>query len=131
MPIVAPLKKLDIDGVPHLVEDMSPQVQQLVAVYNEWNQDFADAKSKAGQLQAAVAAAHANLSDQIQTEFKEAQARQAAEQPVIAPPLDAEAEAIALVAEEEARALATATAARELEDVAVGDRFGLGQEENI
>ena len=68
MPQIQELKVLDIDGQKFLVEDMSDEVQALVDIYNEWNQDFADAKKTAGQLQAAVQMAHSQLSKQIKDE---------------------------------------------------------------
>ena len=78
MPIVQPLRVLDIDGQKQLVEEMSPEVQQLVAVYNEWNQDLVDARTKFAQLQVAVNGAHEQISEQIKKEFAaQAEAEQA------------------------------------------------------
>ncbi len=104
MPQVQELKVLDIDGQKFLVEDMSDEVKALVAVYNEWNQDFTDAKKVAGQLQAAVQMAHNQLSAQIQNERK------------------AEAEAAAAEAAKQAEANAA-----NAEQAAVDDRFGQEQ----
>ena len=61
MPQVEEVKVLNIDEVPHAVDTMSDEVKQLVAVYNEWNQDMADAQKTFAQLQAAVR----GLSNQI------------------------------------------------------------------
>lgn len=114
MPIVQPLKVLDIDGQKTLVEDMSAEVQQLVAVFNEWSQDAADARNTAVQLQAAVQSVHNQLSAQIKKEYEDAQAAaDAANAPAPAPALDPKAEAEAAVlaaqrAEEAAASVAEA-----------------------
>ena len=67
------LKILDIGGQKHLVEDLSDTIQELVAVYNEWNQDFVDSRTKTTQLQAAVQMVQNQIGDQIKKEAKEAQ----------------------------------------------------------
>lgn len=54
MATVQPISTLNIDNVAFDVADLSQAVQSLVGVYNEWNQDFADAQKKAAQLQAAL-----------------------------------------------------------------------------
>lgn len=54
MATVQPVTTLNIDGAALNVADLSPQVQQLVAVYNDWNQGLADAQSKAAMHQAAL-----------------------------------------------------------------------------
>lgn len=79
MPQVEPLKRLEIDGRPHLVEDMSTEIQQLVAVYNEWNQDAVDARKKASQLQASVDMVKEQMSQQIRKEQAAAAEAEAAE----------------------------------------------------
>ena len=66
------LKVLDIGGQKHLVEEMSPSIQELVAVYNEWNQDFVDSRTKTTQLQAAVQMVQTQIGDQIKKEQREA-----------------------------------------------------------
>jgi hypothetical protein len=69
---VQTLKVLDIAGQKHLVEEMSPAIQELVAVYNEWNQDFVDARTKAMQLEAAKQMVQNQIGDQIRKEQKDA-----------------------------------------------------------
>lgn len=58
---VEDVKVLNIDGTPYAVDSMSDQVKQLVAIYNEWNQDEADARNRLMQ----VSAAKNDLSRQI------------------------------------------------------------------
>ena len=124
MPVAQPLKKLDIDGTTHLVEDMSEKVQLLVSVYNEWNQDLLDARTKFAQMQAAVQVAHQQLNDQIRTEYQEqvAGAAAAAEAQKPAPALDAKAEAEQIAAEEAMRQQ-MADEAPTVEEVATEERF--------
>lgn len=54
MATVQPITTLNIDGVAFNVADLSPQVQGLVGVYNDWNQKLADAQSSAALHQAAL-----------------------------------------------------------------------------
>lgn len=54
MATVQPITTLNIDGAALNVADLSAQVQGLVTVYNDWNQDLANAQSKFQQLQAAL-----------------------------------------------------------------------------
>lgn len=54
MATVQPIATLNIDGVAFNVADLSPQVQALVGVYNDWNQELANAQSKAALHQAAL-----------------------------------------------------------------------------
>ncbi len=54
MPTVQPVTTLNIDNNAFSVSDLSDRVQGLVNVYNEWNQNLADAQSKMAQVQAAL-----------------------------------------------------------------------------
>ena len=79
MPKAQTLKVLDIGGQKHLVEDMSAEVQQLVEVYNEWNQDAVDARKVATQLQASVQMVQNQIGEQLKKEQQEAAEAEAAE----------------------------------------------------
>jgi len=54
MPKTEDIKVLNVDDVPYAVDSMSTEVKELVEVYNEWNQDLADAQKQFSQLRAAV-----------------------------------------------------------------------------
>lgn len=74
MPQVEDIKVLNIDEVPYAVDSMSDEVKQLVGVYNEWNQDLANAQKDFAQLRAAVQ----SLSNQIITQVRTEKAQEAA-----------------------------------------------------
>lgn len=80
MPKVEDVKVLNIDGVPYAVDSMSDQVKALVEVYNEWNHDEAEARSRLMQLQAAKNDLSRQIIMQVRTEkAQEAEAAAAAE----------------------------------------------------
>lgn len=54
MATVQPITTLNIDGTAFNIADLSPQVQGLVGVYNDWNQELSNAQSKAALHQAAL-----------------------------------------------------------------------------
>lgn len=54
MSVVQPITTLNIDGAALNVVDLSDKVQQLVAVYNDWNQKLADAQSTFALTQAGL-----------------------------------------------------------------------------
>lgn len=66
MATVQPVTTLNIDGNTLQVADLSARVQQLVAVYNDWNQKNADAQSELAMIQAALN----DLSRQIIVQIK-------------------------------------------------------------
>jgi len=74
MPQVEDIKVLNIDNVPYAVDSMSDEVKQLVEVYNEWNQDLANAQKAFAQLRASVQ----SLSNQIITQVRNEKAQEAA-----------------------------------------------------
>ena len=74
MPQVEDIKVLNIDEVPYAVDSMSDEVKQLVTVYNEWNQDLANAQKDFAQIRAAVQ----SLSNQIITQVRNEKAQEAA-----------------------------------------------------
>ena len=74
MPKVEDIKVLNIDEVPYAVDSMSAEVKQLVEVYNEWNQDLANAQKDFAQKRAAVQ----SLSNQIITQVRTEKAQEAA-----------------------------------------------------
>lgn len=77
MPKVEEVKVLNIDGIPYAVDTMSDQVTALVAVYNEWNQDEADARTRFMQLTAAKNDLSRQIIQQVRTEAEEAEAAEA------------------------------------------------------
>ena len=87
MATVQPISTLNIDNTAFNVADLSQQVQALVGVYNEWNQDLANAQSKLAQTQAALN----DLSRQIIMQVKADQdaAAAAANDASAAPAVDA------------------------------------------
>lgn len=66
MATVQPITTLNIDGSALNVADLSEKVQQLVSVYNDWNQKLADAQSTFALTQAALN----DLSRQIIVQIK-------------------------------------------------------------
>lgn len=74
MPKVEDIKVLNIDEVPYAVDSMSDEVKQLVTVYNEWNQDLANAQKDFAQVRAAVQ----SLSNQIITQVRKEKAEEEA-----------------------------------------------------
>lgn len=87
MATAQPVTTLNIDGTAFNVADLSDKVQQLVVVYNDWNQDLVNAQGKFAQLQAALN----DLSRQIIMQVKADQdaAAAAANDAVAAPAVDA------------------------------------------
>ncbi len=88
MPKVEDIKVLNIDEVPMAVDSMSTEVKQLVEVYNEWNQDLANAQKDFAQKRAAVQ----SLSNQIITQVRQEKAKEAADVVEAAKAAEAEAE---------------------------------------
>jgi len=103
MPKVEDIKVLNIDEVPYAVDSMSDEVKQLVEVYNEWNQDLANAQKDFAQKRAAVQ----SLSNQIITQVRQEKAQEAAKA------AEAKAAAEAEAANDEAPAEAPAPATTE------------------
>ena len=94
MPKVEDVKVLNIDGVPYAVDGMSEQVQQLVSVYNEWNQDEADCRNRLMQLQAAKNDLSRQIILQVRNEKAEAERAEAeaGAEPAAETPPEGEAE---------------------------------------
>lgn len=67
MATVQPVTTLNIDGNVLQVADLGPRVQALVNVYNDWNQQLADAQGKFALVQAALN----DLSRQIIVQIKQ------------------------------------------------------------
>jgi hypothetical protein len=66
MPTVQPVTTLNVDNTTYNVADLSQAVQTLVSVYNDWNQELANAQSKYLMAQAALN----DLQRQIITQLK-------------------------------------------------------------
>lgn len=77
MPQVEDIKVLNIDEVPHAVEDLPEEIQASVRVFNEWNQDLADAHKRHAQMTAATQALSQQIINQVR-QYKEAEAQAAA-----------------------------------------------------
>lgn len=69
MPQIQEIKVLNIDDVEYNVEDMSDEVKSLVVVYNEWNQDAAEAHKTFAQLQAAVRGLSQQIIEQVRADI--------------------------------------------------------------
>lgn len=54
MATVPPVTELNIEGEVLQVANLGPKVQALVTVYNEWNQQLADAQNRFALVQAAM-----------------------------------------------------------------------------
>lgn len=54
MPKVQETKTLNIDNTPYVVEKMSPQLQQMVALMDEWRQEEVDASTKLTMVRSAL-----------------------------------------------------------------------------
>lgn len=67
MPKVQETKTLNIDNTPYAVEKMSPQLQQLVALMDEWRQEEVDASTKLTMIRSALQ----NLQNSIYTTVNE------------------------------------------------------------
>ncbi len=101
MATVQAVTTLNIDGTAFNVSDLSDKVQGLVSVYNEWNQEAANAQSKLGMVQAALN----DLSRQIIMQVK----------------ADQDAAAAAAVAANDASVVADAAPATDATPAAVAD----------
>lgn len=64
---VQPVSSLNIDGNVLQVADLGPKVQNLLTVYNSWNQKLADAQEQFALVQAALN----DLSRQIIVQIKQ------------------------------------------------------------
>lgn len=89
MPTVQPVTTLNIDDKTLQVADLSQRVQNLVGVYNEWNQKLADAQSQFSLVQAGLNDLSRQIILQIkQDEEEAAKAAAPAEVEGIAPTAD-------------------------------------------
>lgn len=79
MPTVQPIVTLNIDNNALNVADLSTKVQQLVTVYNEWNQKLADAQTNFALTQAALNDLSRQIIVQIKQDQDEAAAKAAAD----------------------------------------------------
>jgi len=71
---VQPVQSLNIDGNVLQVADLGPKVQALVSVYNEWNQQLADAQNKFALIQAALNDLSRQIIGQVKQDAEEAAA---------------------------------------------------------
>lgn len=72
------LQVLTIDGVPHLVSEMSDQVRSLVKTADHWRQKEAEARDGLLMTQAAVRDVFREIAAQIRREREEAAANDSA-----------------------------------------------------
>ena len=79
MPKVEEIKVLNVDEKVLAVDSQSEEVKGLVATYNEWNQDLADAQKAHAQIRAAVQALSGQIIQTIRQESANAEAAKAAE----------------------------------------------------
>jgi len=77
MPKAEDIKVLNIDEVPYAVDSMSETVQQMVAVFNEWNQKEADAQDAFMLVRAAKNDLSRQIINQVRTEKEEAEKEEA------------------------------------------------------
>ncbi len=68
MPTIDPLRVINIDGVPHVVEQMSDEVKSVVAIYNEWRQKEVDARNRLLLVQSALRDLGQNLVNRVREE---------------------------------------------------------------
>jgi len=54
MQTIEPITIINVDNVPHAVQDMSTEVKRLVEFYNDWRSEEATAKSDLLKVQAAM-----------------------------------------------------------------------------
>ena len=74
MPIVEPVKVLTVDQVPLNVADLSSAVQQLVLIFDDWNQKEADARSELMMVSAAKDTLSRQIVQQIRADVAAAEA---------------------------------------------------------
>lgn len=68
MPLVQPTTTLNVDNQAYSVEKMSPQIQQLVGMFDEWRQKEVDAQSELLLLRAALRDLQRELYSTVTTE---------------------------------------------------------------
>ena len=68
MPTIDPLTVINIDGVPHVVGQMSDEVQAVIAIYNEWRQREVDARNDLLLVQSALRDLGQNLVNRVREE---------------------------------------------------------------
>ena len=78
MPKVEEIKVLNVDDTVLAVDAQSEEVKALVATYNEWNQDLANAQKDHAQLRAAVQALSQQIIHTIRLEKEKAAAEETA-----------------------------------------------------
>lgn len=88
MPTVDPLSVINIDGVPHVVAQMSDEVQAVIAIYNEWRQREVDARNDLLLVQSALRDLGQNLVNRVREE--QAAAAEAAPAPEVTEVADVE-----------------------------------------
>lgn len=109
MPKVEPVKVLTIDEVPLNVAELSQAVQQLVAIFDDWNQAEADARNHLMMVSAAKDTLSRQIIQQVRqdkaAEAEAAEASAAAAAPpatdeVAAPAAEEPAETVAVTGDE-------------------------------
>lgn len=68
MPTIDPLTVINIDGAPHVVAQMSDEVQAVVEIYNEWRQREVDARNDLLLVQSALRDLGQNLVNRVREE---------------------------------------------------------------
>jgi hypothetical protein len=68
MPNVTDIETINIDETQYAVADASEKVQKLVEIFNEWNQEEANIRSKLMMLQAAKDSLSRQIIDQIKSD---------------------------------------------------------------
>ena len=81
MPKVDELKIINVDDVPYAVDSLSEQVQGQVALFNEWHQREADAKSDLMLVSAAKETLSRQIITTLRAELEEAKGEGEAETP--------------------------------------------------
>jgi len=54
MPKIQATQTINVDGVPFIVEKMTPQIQQMISMMDDWRQEEVDTTSKLTMIKAAL-----------------------------------------------------------------------------
>ena len=87
MPKIQATQTINVDGVPFIVERMTPQIQQMISMMDDWRQDEVDTTSKLTMIKAALRDLQNNIYVAVKAEQEKAknQEEKKMDDPVVDP----------------------------------------------
>lgn len=73
MPKVQPTQTINVDGIPYVVDKLSPQLKQAITMMDEWRQEEVDMTGKLTMIKAALRDLQNNIYIMIKKEHEQAE----------------------------------------------------------